>query len=276
MTAFDLYRRLFEAYGRQGWWPLTTRAGAPGYDAGGYHPGLHGVPDEPGGRFEIAVGAILTQNTAWRNVALAIAALAEAGCLDPRRVADCPTDALAALIRPAGYFNQKAKKLQLIARIGLERGWWELPGTVPERDELLELWGVGPETADSILLYAWQRPTFVIDAYTRRLLSRLSGHERGTEGAAPARGAPRPCAGALADPGFDPRTVGYGQLRNWFMAALADRSADGTDAEWVVYNEFHALVVQHAKEHCRAKPACMGCPFAGGGVGLNGEDGPGR
>lgn len=270
LRASDLYDILSAAYAPCGWWPVPSRAGRPGFDADGYHPGIHGEPSDDTGRFEILVGAILTQNTAWRNVEVALRALQAAGRLEPRRLAECGEAELAGIIRSAGYHNQKAKKLLIAARAGLDGGWWAMaaddggmaaapavptPAAVPAREELLALWGIGPETADSILLYAWGVPTFVIDAYTRRLLTRLGGWD------APKEGGAWPCAGRLTDLGFDPRTAGYERLRKWFMDGLAGGPAGDMEAMVVRYNECHATIVRHAKEHCRARPDCAGCPF---------------
>lgn len=216
-----LYRALLARYGPQGWWPLASRAGRPGYDAGGYHPGDFTVPG-PRQRFEIAAGAVLTQSSAWRNAEAALAALRSAGLLTPRALLACPQSRLAALVRPSGYFNQKARKLR-----GLAAFLTGLPaGAVPSREALLGVWGIGPETADSILLYAWQQPVCVVDAYTRRLFQRL-GWAAGGEGYEELRGV---CERGL------PRAV-------------------------PVYGEFHALIVRHAKEHCRRNPRCDGCPL---------------
>ena len=176
--AWNVYQLLQKTFGPQGWWPVVSRAGQPGFDPDGYHPNLFDDCLTRAGRFEILVGAILTQNTAWRNVARVLRDLQAKGWLEPVRLADCSEPELAQLIRPAGYFNQKAKKLLIATRAGLEQAWWPAAGQlvrVPKRDELLGLWGIGPETADSILLYAWHQPTFVVDAYTRRWLTRLAG-----------------------------------------------------------------------------------------------------
>jgi endonuclease-3 related protein len=218
-----LYESLLARYGPQGWWPLAGRAGRPGYDERGYHPGRYGMPAEPRGRFEVAVGAVLTQNTSWINVEAALAALRASGLLAPAALCACPLRRLAALVRSSGYFNQKARKLQVLARF-----WSGLSGRkAPERGELLALWGVGPETADSILLYAFHRPVFVVDAYTRRLLARL-GWAEGRES--------------------------YQELQARFHAGLPARAP--------LYQELHALIVRHAKEHCRLRPRCRDCPLA--------------
>jgi len=203
----DLYRRLLAAYGPQGWWPAD-------------------------GPFEMIVGAILTQATAWENAEAAIDALKAAGLLSPEGIKDAPLDRIASLIRPAVYYNQKARKLKsfidfLVARYGgdLER-FLEEPLPVL-RDSLLSIPGIGLETADSIILYAAKKPSFVVDAYTKRLLVRLS----------------------LID-----SNAGYDRVRLLFMSVLP--------ADPGLYGEYHALIVRHCKEHCRADPVCVGCPLA--------------
>lgn len=205
----DLYRRLLARYGPQGWWPGRTP-------------------------FEVAVGAVLTQNTSWSNVARAIAGLRAAGALSFRGMRRLPARRLARAIRPSGYYNQKARKLRALlewlggrggTRGSLRRA---LAGPLGEvRESLLAVHGIGPETADSILLYAGGRPVFVIDAYTRRVLERHG----------------------LARPG-----EAYEDLRRLFERGLP-RSVR-------LYNEFHALFVRLGKERCAARrPRCAGCPL---------------
>ncbi len=221
-----LYRQLHEEHGPQGWWPLGGRAGRPSYDEHGYHRGSLQAPLTVADRFEIVMGAVLTQNTAWTNVESALGRLRRARIRLPKDVRAVNRQRLAGLIRPAGYFNQKARKLRLIA------AFFSRPGALsgrppPGRDDLLSLWGIGPETADSILLYAFRVPVFVVDAYTRRLLSRvgvLSGRE------------------------------GYEEIQGVFHRALGPSAT--------VYNELHALIVAHAKRYCRARPLCRGCPVS--------------
>jgi endonuclease-3 related protein len=223
-----LYERLLARYGPQGWWPLPSLAGRRGFDDRGYHPGAYGVPAAPQ-RFEVAVGAVLTQNTAWLNAETALNALAGAGLLrSPASLLACPLRRLAALIRPSGYYNQKARKLRALAAYLASLPRTREPTPAPTRGELLALWGIGPETADSILLYAWHVPVPVADAYTRRLFHRL---------------------------GWTGERAGYEEL--------AGLCACGLPAQAPVLQEFHALVVRHAKEHCRATPVCRGCPLAG-------------
>ena len=220
-----LLPRLLAAYGPQGWWPLRGRAGSPGFDEHGYHPGDYREPDTAAGRLEVMAGAILTQNTAWRNVESALDALLGGRPLSLGAITGLSLDALAGRIRSSGYFMQKARKLRALAEFLAARD-----DEPPSREELLGIWGVGPETADSILLYAYHRPHFVVDAYTRRLLSRM-GVIRGGES--------------------------YDEIQQTCVAALP--------AEPEAYNELHALVVRHAKEHCRSVPRCAGCPLSRAG-----------
>lgn len=205
MTLLEAYRRLDDAWGPQHWWPGESV-------------------------LEIMVGAVLTQNTAWSNVERAIANLKAAGALSMQALLALPLDELAALIRPAGYFNVKARRLRALLEWVWEAGGVEaLSGWTDEklRSGLLGVHGVGPETADDILLYAFGRPVFVIDAYTRRILGRLG----------------------LIDP-----TMGYEHLR---VAIEAELGADVP-----LFNQFHALIVAHGKEVCRPRPRCERCVLA--------------
>jgi endonuclease III related protein len=224
MTLLELHDILLAAYGPRGWWPLTGSAGRGGLDARGYHPRDFSQPRSPRGRFEIIVGAILTQNTAWTNVEKALDGLRAAGIRLPSDLRSCRTARLAGLIRSSGYYNQKAKKLKRAAALFSAPGALSRRGA-PSRETLLAQWGIGPETADSILLYAFHEPLFVVDAYTRRILSRI---------------------------GLLDARAGYAQVQGFFHAQLPPRHE--------LFNEFHALLVEHAKVHCRTTPACGGCP----------------
>jgi endonuclease-3 related protein len=221
-----LYGRLMDDYGPRGWWPVSgsLRVRGPGQ---GYHPGNFALPRTRRQRFEIVLGAILTQNASWANVEKALAALFDAGISSPEAVLDAPTPRIARLIRPAGYFNQKARKLRGMARFFSGRSALQLSGA-PTRESLLAQWGVGPETADSILLYAFQVPVFVVDAYTRRILGRIG----------------------LIGP-----KERYDRIQHVFHQALAP--------DHRVFNEYHALLVEHAKRHCRSVPRCEGCRVHG-------------
>lgn len=202
----DVYDGLLAAYGPQQWWPGD-------------------------GPFEVIVGAILTQSAAWTNVEKALANLKAAGILSPEGIAAIPERELAALLRPSGYYNAKAHKLKAFIALLDERFAGNLDRLVATplhelRPLLLATHGVGPETADSILLYAASRPVFVIDAYTRRVFSRL---------------------------GFEVEPDTYDAWRRLFESAFPP------DAE--MFNEYHALIVRLAKEHCRKAPVCTGCPL---------------
>lgn len=226
-----LYNILARHYGPQGWWPLRSRritAGASvnftiGFNSGGYHPEIIHIPKNAD-RFEIAAGAVLTQNTSWNNASAAIDVLIERDLLSPEKILQISFESLSALIRPSGYHNQKAVKLKFLAQLFLE-------GSVnPERSELLSVWGVGPETADVILLYAFGRPVFVIDAYTRRILSRFTGK------------------GEIENIDYDKLSA---SVQNVFY----------DDVE--CFREYHALLVLHAKKYCLKTPVCSGCPLGG-------------
>jgi endonuclease-3 related protein len=203
----EYYNALFAAHGPQHWWPGRTR-------------------------FEIIVGAILTQNTSWRNVRLAIGQLRKNKLLSPRTMHRVSHKTLARLIRSSGYFRQKAKKLKAFVRFLRTEYAGSLtkmfPTATPQlREQLLTVHGIGPETADAILLFAGKHTAFVVDAYTRRILQRH----------------------AIVDP-----RAGYEEIRELFERSLPNDAA--------VYNEFHALIVHTGKHFCHAKqPRCAECPL---------------
>ncbi|MCK4549040.1 MAG: endonuclease [Candidatus Krumholzibacteria bacterium] len=209
-----VYHLLLSEYGKQGWWPVTRKKGG--------EPEYLGGPRTRQERFEVAVGAVLTQNTSWKNAAKAVSALSEAGMIDPARLAAASHEEVGALVRSSGYYNQKARRLGILARYFLGLGEGQ-----PERESLLALEGVGPETADSILLYAYSRTFFVVDAYTNRLFSRL-GVIRGNES--------------------------YDRIRGLFEGSL-ERSSK-------IYNEYHALVIIQCKRRCLRVPVCNECPIS--------------
>lgn len=215
---FDVYNKLYKRFGPQGWWPVTL----DGELSPRYYP-LSYPKLTLKEKFEIAVGAVLTQNTAWTNVEKALYNLHKAGMLSPRQFIESDSASISELIRPAGYYNQKTGYLK-----NLSLYFEKLDGSLsPSRDELLSIKGIGHETADSILLYAFNIKTFVIDAYTMRLAER---------------------AGWLKE-------KKYSRAQDYFENNLP-RSVE-------VYKEFHALIVQLCKEHCRRKPTCHRCPLAG-------------
>ncbi|MCK4910272.1 MAG: hypothetical protein KAR83_01455 [Thermodesulfovibrionales bacterium] len=202
-----MYERLLESFGPQHWWPGDTP-------------------------FEVAVGAVLTQNTNWGNVELAIGNLKRARKLGAKSIHTMNKVELASLIRPAGYFNVKTKRLKnftgfLLSGYGGSMIRLARKGLSELRHELLQVNGIGPETADSIILYALEKPVFVIDAYTRRVLSRHGVMEAGED---------------------------YESFRRLFEENL--------EHDTQMFNEFHALFVAVGKHYCRPKnPRCSECPI---------------
>jgi endonuclease-3 related protein len=203
-TIQQIYKLLFKRFGPQHWWPGETKD-------------------------EIIVGAILTQNTNWQNVEKAILNLKKASVMSLEKLYSLPQERLAELVRPAGYYNIKAKRLKAF----LKWLFQEHNGRLSEigsihtenlRGELLQINGIGPETADSILLYAFDRPIFVVDAYTYRIATRH----------------------LLIEP-----QCGYEELRSLFEDNLEDK----------LFNEYHALLVRNGKEFCRPQARCAGCPL---------------
>ncbi len=202
-----IYTQLFEHFGPQDWWPANSP-------------------------FEVVVGAILTQNTRWENVELAIAELRRRNALTPKGLEALSRSQLEEAIRPAGFFRQKARRLHglldsLETRYGGELTQLLAPPLSRARQDLLALEGVGPETADAILLYAGGFPTFVVDAYTRRLFSRV---------------------------GLLDADAGYDETQALFMQHLP--------SETTFFNEYHALIVEQCKRYClKRKPQCAECPL---------------
>lgn len=200
----EVYQRLHSHYGDQNWWPAESP-------------------------FEMMVGAILTQNTRWENVEDAIQNLKNANVLNPESIVSCDTERLETLIRPSGFFRQKSKYLIAFSNFFLaHNGIHGLKGWATQclRARLLKIQGVGPETADSMLLYAFDKPVFVVDAYTKRIFSRL---------------------------GLFEATLSYDDVQNFFFQRLSNSLQ--------LFQEFHALIVKHAKKHCSSKPQCDDCPL---------------
>ena len=200
----EIYHLLLARYGPQHWWPADTP-------------------------FEVIIGAILTQSAAWGNVEKAISNLKQARVMTPASLRKLPLSKLAKLIYPSGYYNAKALKLKSFVehleeahRDSLEKLF--TLDILQLRSELLDIHGIGPETADSIILYAARKPIFVIDAYTRRILTRL---------------------------GLGPSVDNYSAFQALFM--------DNLPADEKLFNEYHALLVRHGKEVCRKTPLCDDC-----------------
>ena len=202
----DIYDALLELYGPQNWWPA----------------------DSP---FEVMAGAVLVQSTAWRNVEHAIGNLRSSDSLSPAAIRGMSIDALEQLVRPSGFYRVKARRLRALCEYLGERyvdsieAMNERP-TGELRHELLDIYGIGEETADDILLYALDRPIFVVDAFTRRIFSRL---------------------------GWCRQDSTYSDLQRMFH--------DNLPRDVVLYNEYHALIVRHGNTTCRKKPDCGNCPL---------------
>lgn len=203
VTVLAVYRMLYRAYGPQHWWPAKTP-------------------------FEMMVGAILTQNTAWSNVEKAILALKQERLLNEKAMRLAKPRLLKRCIRSAGYFNVKTTRLKNLVKYldSQKPSQQRTMSTSMLRHKLLSVNGVGPETADSILLYAFKRPVFVIDAYTKRIFSRL---------------------------GFFEPQIAYDDAQRFFASRLKPSERQ--------FNEYHALIVRHAKEYCRTRPLCDDCPL---------------
>lgn len=202
----DIYRKLYKSFGPQHWWPGDTP-------------------------FEIIIGAILTQNTNWQNVEKAINNLKKNKSLNPKKLKKIPIKNLARIIRPSGYYNIKARRLKEFINFLQDEYNFKLSSMAKEktkilRKKLLEVKGIGPETADSILLYALNKPIFVVDAYTKRILTRhnILNHN-------PA----------------------YHETQKYFM--------DNLPRNTKLFNEYHALLVRLGKEYCRKTPRCGECPL---------------
>jgi len=200
----EMYRRLLTRHGPQHWWPA----------------------EEP---FEVIVGAILTQSASWKNVEKAITSLKAHGALSPSALRELPQEELATIIRSSGYYNVKARKLRAFAQWFGDCYYDSLDSLFKNniehlRGQLLGIFGIGEETADSIILYAGNRPIFVIDAYTRRIIDRL---------------------------GMAPEHDSYSAYQDLFMGNLP--------SDVKLFNEYHALLVNHAKNICRTKPDCRDC-----------------
>jgi endonuclease-3 related protein len=202
----EIFVKLFGFFGPQHWWPAD-------------------------GPFEVAIGAILTQNTNWQNVEKAISNLKNQGILNAEAIHSTPLQTLARFIKPAGYYNVKARRLKAFVQFLIE----EFRGKIEEmasedipslRKKLLQVYGIGPETADSILLYALNKPVFVVDAYTKRILSRH---------------------------GLINKKASYEEIQSLFHQAM--------EPDPFIYNEYHALIVKLGKTFCRPRPLCRECPL---------------
>jgi len=216
-----IYRILMKEYGPQGWWPVTEN--------GSLHPEYSGGPKSENQQLEVVFGAILTQNTSWKNAEKAIIELNEHSLIDISKIAKIENEKLAYVIKSSGYHSQKAKKLKNFCGFLLKKHDGSLKRLFRMdirnlREDLLSVNGIGPETADSIILYAAQKPIFVIDAYTKRILSRVGCGESD-----------------------------YDSLQKLFMENLENNEK--------LFNECHALLVRLGKNICKKEPLCQKCPL---------------
>lgn len=221
-----IYDFLYLKYGPQGWFPLIELHNNTGVNPtksgsiNGYHPGNYSYPKNKVQQWEIILGCVLTQNVSWVNVERALLNLKELKAINPVQLLELDENMLKEAIKPAGYFNQKYKTLREFAIFFLALT------QKPNRKELLDLWGIGPETADCILLYAFQVPTFVVDTYTKRIFNNLKLiSEKET----------------------------YDEIKSLFE--------DNLKPNIIIYQEYHALLVEHAKRYYAKKGNYQNCPL---------------
>lgn len=205
-TLLEIYNRLYDEFGPQGWWPAKSP-------------------------FEVMAGAILTQNTAWTNVEKAIKNLKKQKLLSPEKIKKVPIKKLAKAVRSSGFYNEKAKKLKSLVKFlgqnGKSINKLRALDITTLRERLLAVKGIGKETADSVILYALDKPIFVVDAYTKRIFERR---------------------------GLIEKDASYDEIQRFFMNSLP--------AKTKLFNEYHALIVRTGKEYCkRRKPLCKKCPL---------------
>ncbi len=223
MYLINIYNTLLKKYGKQGWWPLTDIDGCNPTKTGcikGYHPNDYSYPKNKQQIFEICMGAILTQNTSWANVEKAILNLKEKQLLNPNNILNTKKEIISECIRPAGYYNQKADYLKNFSNFFIN-----IKNNVPTREQLLTIKGIGKETADSILLYAYNIPSFIIDTYTKRILKNINLINQ-------------------EDNNYD---------------KIKEKIENELKKDTIIYQEFHALLVEHAKRYYSKKPYGKEC-----------------
>jgi len=214
---YKIYTLLLKKYGAQGWWPFLDV---------GYHPDDYSYPKNNDQIFEVALGSILTQNTTFVSVTKAIKNLKEKNCITSEAIKAMDVEKLKELIKPAGYFNQKANYILEFIKF-----FDKLNGDIPIREELLQVKGIGEETADSILLYGYNQCQFKVDAYTKRLLLEL---------------------------GLIDEKSKYKDIKKLFEGAL-EKEIQDKDKRRKIYQEYHALIVEHGKHFYSKKPYGVGC-----------------
>ncbi len=215
---------MYSLYGPQGWWPLLDHDGSNHSKTGaheGYHPLNYELPETRNQVYEIILGTILTQNTAWTSAEKALKNLKKLDAIEPERIMSLNNELLKSAIRCAGFLNQKADYILEITKFFII-----LSGETPTRRDLLDVKGVGNETADSILLYAYKQEEFVVDAYTRRMFTHI---------------------------GLINNKDSYIEVKKRFESNLP--------ADIAVYNEYHALIVEHAKRYYSKKPYGVNDPL---------------
>ncbi|MBS3101181.1 endonuclease III domain-containing protein [Candidatus Woesearchaeota archaeon] len=218
----EIYNELYSSFGPQHWWPVTAE--------GKLHPEYSGGPKNEKQQLEVCFGAILTQNTSWKNVEKAIIELNKNNLIDIKKIIKIKNEKLAKIIKSSGYHNQKAKKLKNFCMFLSENYGGKLNSLFKKdinelRSELVSVNGIGPETADSIILYAAKKPIFVIDAYTKRIINRIGYKESK-----------------------------YEEIQKLFMQSLPNSEK--------LFNECHALLVELGKNICKKSPLCSKCPIS--------------
>ena len=221
MSLIEIYNLLYAHFGQQNWWPVTEQ--------GELHSKYSGGPKNERQQLEVIFGSILTQNTSWKNVEKAIFQLNKKELVDIKKIIKIDTKKLAEAIKSSGYHNQKAKKLKNFCNFLLNKHKGDLKDLFENdverlRQELLSVNGIGPETTDSIILYAAKKPMFVVDAYTRRIFGRV---------------------------GFKEKT--YDEFQGLFMKSMPNNEK--------LFNEYHALIVELGKNICKKSPLCGECPI---------------
>jgi len=219
----EIYETLYKLYGAQGWWPLLDVDGINPTKTGsikGYHPNDYSYPKTKNQCFEICIGAILTQNTSWPSVEKSLLNLKELIDITPENILKLDIDKLKEAIKPSGYYNQKSERLKIFSEFFITCK------SIPTRDELLKVKGIGNETADSMLLYAFKVPSFVIDAYTKRILLNLN---------------------------LISENAKYDEIKELFEK--------NTEKNLEIYQEYHAMIVEHAKNYYRKKENYSKCPL---------------
>jgi len=219
----EIYETLYKMYGPQGWWPLLDVLGTNPTKTGsimGYHPNDYSYPKTKNQCFEICISAILTQNTSWPSVEKSLLNLKELIDITPENMLKLDINKLKEAIKPCGYYNQKSERLKIFSEFFIT------VKSIPTRDELLNVKGIGNETADSMLLYAFKVPSFVIDAYTKRMLLNLN---------------------------LISENAKYDEIKELFETNI--------EKNLEIYQEYHALIVEHAKNYYRKKENYSKCPL---------------